>query len=131
MSWLYILTVCIMVSGSFSFFANSLVSSMYIRWLIFSCNLLSLYPAVHFLSMWLRGIIAIMNRVIVYLLGKSLLGSLFQPSFFLLLSIQQSRFSRFSRWNLWLHVIICTFWDCLLSSFAEPYHMTFCSQPRW
>ena len=27
------------------------MSSMYIRWLIFSCNLLSLYPAMHFLSL--------------------------------------------------------------------------------
>ena len=34
---------------------------MYIRWLIFSCDLLSLYPAVHFLSMWISGIMAIMN----------------------------------------------------------------------
>ena len=45
----------------FSFFANSLMSSMYIRWLIFSSDLLSLYPLVHFLSMWLNGIIAIIN----------------------------------------------------------------------
>ena len=37
------------------------MSSMYIRWLIFLCDLLNLYPAVHFLSMWLRGIEAIMN----------------------------------------------------------------------
>ena len=37
------------------------MSCMYIRWLIFSCNLLSLYPAGYFLSMWLSGIIAIMN----------------------------------------------------------------------
>ena len=34
---------------------------MYIRWFIFSCDLLSLYPAVYFLSMWLSGIMAIMN----------------------------------------------------------------------
>ena len=34
---------------------------MYIRWLIFSCDLLSLYPAVHFLSMWFSAIMAIMN----------------------------------------------------------------------
>ena len=37
------------------------MSSMYIRWLIFSFDLLSLYPAMHFLSMWLSGIMAIMN----------------------------------------------------------------------
>ena len=53
--------VLIVHSHLFSFFANSLMSSMYIKWLIFSCDLLSLYPAVHFLSMWLSGIIAIMN----------------------------------------------------------------------
>ena len=44
-----------------NFFPNSLMSSMYIRWLIFSCDLLSLYPAVHVLSMWLSSIIAIIN----------------------------------------------------------------------
>ena len=37
------------------------MSSMYIRWLIFSCDVLSFYPAVHFLSMWFSGIMAIMN----------------------------------------------------------------------
>ena len=36
--------------------------SMYIRWFIFSYDLESLYPAVHFLSIWLSGIIAIMNN---------------------------------------------------------------------
>ena len=61
MSWLHIITVCMRVSSSFSFFANSLMSSMYIRWLIFPCNLLSLDPAVHFLSMWLSSIMVIMN----------------------------------------------------------------------
>ena len=61
MSWLYILIACIRVSNSFSFFANSLMSSMYIRLWIFSCDFVGLYPAVHFLSMWLSGIIAITN----------------------------------------------------------------------
>ena len=37
------------------------MSSMYIRCLIFSCDLLGLYPAVHFLSMGFSGIMAIMN----------------------------------------------------------------------
>ena len=37
------------------------MSSMYIWRLIFSCNLWTLYPCVHFLSMWLNGIIAIIN----------------------------------------------------------------------
>ena len=41
-SWPYILTAYIRVSNSFSFLANSLMSSVYMRWLIFSCNLKSL-----------------------------------------------------------------------------------------
>ena len=61
MSWLYILTACMRVSIFFSFFANSLMSFIYIRWFIFSCDLLSLYPAAHFLRMWLSGIMAITN----------------------------------------------------------------------
>ena len=61
MSWLYILTEWMRVSSSFSFFANCFMLSMYIRLLIFSCDLLSLYQAVHFLSICLSGIIAIMN----------------------------------------------------------------------
>ena len=34
---------------------------MYIRSLIFSYDLLSVYPAAHFLRMWFSGIMAIMN----------------------------------------------------------------------
>ena len=60
-SRLYILKFCIRVSNSLTFFAKSLMSSMYIRWLIYSCDLVSLYPPVHFWSMWLSGIIAITN----------------------------------------------------------------------
>ena len=95
MSWLYILTVCIRVSSSFSFFfANSLMSSMYIKWLIFSWDLLSLYPTAHFLSMWLSGTMAIWKVTVgVHLLGKYLFGLSLQRSFFLLLSIPFSRFS--------------------------------------
>ena len=39
------------------------MSSMYIKWLIFSCDLLSWYPAVHFLSMWFSVIMAIVNSM--------------------------------------------------------------------
>ena len=67
MSWLSVLgfpslclTVCIRVSNSFSFLGSGLMSSMYIRWLVL-CDLLSFYPSVHFLGMWLNGIIAITN----------------------------------------------------------------------
>ena len=41
--------------------ANNLMSSMHIRWWIFSCDLVSLYPSVHFLNVWLSDIIAITN----------------------------------------------------------------------
>ena len=69
-------------------------------------------------------------RVIDYLLGKCLFGSLLQLRFFLLLSIPLSRFSWFCRQSLWLHVIFCTFGGSLLSRFTEPCHMPFCSQSR-
>ena len=113
----YILTViliaCIRVSSSFSFFANSLMSSMYIWWLNFSCDLLSLYPAVPFLSMWFSGIMAIMY----------------------------SKGDNAYPWKipLWIFVSAKLFppavnsilqWDSLLSSFTEPYHMPFCSLSR-
>ena len=65
----------------------------------------------------------------MHLLGKYLFGSLFQSGFFLLLLIQLSS-SWFFRWSLWFRVIFCTFWDSLLSSFAKPYHMPFCSLSR-
>ena len=57
--WLYIFNVFIRVSISFSFFTKSLMSSMFMRWLILSCDLLSFYPHVYFLSIWLSGFIAI------------------------------------------------------------------------
>ena len=56
-----IFSLPVLVSNSFLLMANSLMSSMYIRWLIFSYDLLSLYPPVHFLRMWLIDIIAITN----------------------------------------------------------------------
>ena len=61
MSWLDIPTARIRVSSSFSFLANSFILSMNIRWLIFSSDLVSFYPLVHFLIMWISGIIAIPN----------------------------------------------------------------------
>ena len=55
------LTAYIRASNSFILFlANSLMWSLYIRWLMFSCNLLNL---LHFLSMWLGGVIAITNII--------------------------------------------------------------------
>ena len=62
MSWLYILITCIRVSSYLPFLANSLMSFLYSWSLVFSFDLVSLYPAIHFLSMWLSGIIAIINN---------------------------------------------------------------------
>ena len=124
-SWLYILTACMRVSSSFSFFANSLMSSMYIRWLILSCDLLSLYPAAHFPSLWFNGIMAIMNRKGESASpSKSLFGSLFQLSFFLLLSFPLSSFSCFFRWSLWLETVCCTaLWNNIICFFVvNPGH---------
>ena len=65
--------------------------------------------------------------MIEHFLGKYIFGSLLQLIFFILLPIALSRFSYFWRWSLCFHVIFCTFWGCLLSSYAEPYPMPFCS----
>ena len=51
-SSLYILTACNRASITFSFLIHNLMSSMNIRWSIVSCNSWSLYPPVHFLSIW-------------------------------------------------------------------------------
>ena len=63
----YIITVCphCLFSGFhflFSFLANTLMSSMYIKSLIFSCDLWRLYTTLHFQSMWLSETIAITNN---------------------------------------------------------------------
>ena len=58
----YILSLSILVFQIlFHFFANNLMSSLYSRRLLSFCYSVSLYPFVHFLSMWLSGIIAITN----------------------------------------------------------------------
>ena len=127
----YIITACIWVSSSFSFFENILMSSMYIRWLIFSCDLLSLYPAVHFLSMWLSGIIATINcngdsaspwNIPVWIFASAKLLVLAVNSTFQVFMVFSMKFITSSD--------ICTFCGSLLSSFAGLYHMPFCSQSR-
>ena len=62
LSCLYVLAVYIRVSNSFSILGNSLMSFMNIKWFIFFCDLLSLYPAAHFLKIWLSHIIAIIDN---------------------------------------------------------------------
>ena len=59
-SWLYILTACIGVSNSFPFLQIWCRPCIWGGW-FFSCDIWSLYPPVHFLSIWFSGIIAITN----------------------------------------------------------------------
>ena len=63
MSWQYILTACIRVSSSLVIFLLRVWCHPCTLgdWYFFSCGLLSLYPAVHFVSMWLNDIMAIRN----------------------------------------------------------------------
>ena len=60
-SSLYILSSWMMLSNSFLLVANSLMPSMYIRWLDCSYVFTSLFLTVHFLIMWLSRIFAITN----------------------------------------------------------------------
>ena len=96
----------------------------------FSCNLLILYPVVHFLKMWLNSIIAITKkRWIAHLSGICLSESSALLSFFLLLLITLSRFPWSSR-TVWLRMAFYTFWDSVISSFERPYCKPFFSQSR-
>ena len=66
------------------FSENSLMSSMYISWLIFSSDLPSLYPPVYFLSIRLIGVLAIkIIMLIAHLSGIYLFGTPQQLIFFL------------------------------------------------
>ena len=121
MPWLYIVTARIREANSFLVFAIRLMSSMYIRWLIFSCDLLSLYPLVHFPSKCLSGIIAILNgnwdstspwKIPLWIFASAKIlpyDVYFILQIFLVFSI---RFNTSSD--------ICIFWGSLLSSFARP-----------
>ena len=128
MTWLYILTACMRVSSSFSFFANSLMSSIYIRWLIFSCDLLSLYPAVHFLSIWLSGIMAIMNskddraspwKIPLWIFASA---NLLPPAVNSILQVFMVLSMKFMTSSDILYILR----QCII----QPYHMPFCSQSR-
>ena len=122
MSWLYILTARIRVSSSFSFFANSLMSSMN----IFSCDLLSAYPAVHFLSMWLSDIMVTMSSN-----GDS--ASLWNIPLWIFASVKLLPSTVNSTLQVFMvfSVKFMTSSDILyiLKQFIiqEPYYMTFCS----
>ena len=120
MSWLYILTACMRVCSSFSFFANNLISSMYIRWLIFSCDLLRLYPTPHFLSMWFSGIMAIMNskgdsaspwKMPLWIFVSAMLLPPVVSSSLQVFMVSSMKFMT--------SCDICTFWDSVVSSFVD------------
>ena len=110
---------CIRVSKSFSFLVNSLMS-MYIRWFIFSYNLWSFYPPVHFPSTLLSDTIAITNN-------DSDSASLWKTPLRIFGSVKlfpSALFSMFFfRKTLWLRRISCKFWWSPLSSFVELYHL--------
>ena len=92
------------------------MSSMYIRWLIFSCDLLSLYPAVHFSGfVWLSGIIVIVNS------NSDSAAPWNIPSLDLRFSQAFSSCCQFH--FLGFHGFLYKVWLNLLSSFTEPYHV--------
>ena len=114
-----------------TFFANSLMSSMYIRWLIFSRDLLSLYPAVYFLNMWFSGIMAVMNskrdsaspwKIPLWIFVSAKLLPRAVSSTLQVCMVFSMKFD-----FMWYFVHFETVY---LSSFVEPYHMPFCSQSR-
>ena len=58
----YIVTVNpVLGYNFFLYFANSLMSSMNIRWLVIFCDSWYVYPPVNFQSIWFSGVIAIIN----------------------------------------------------------------------
>ena len=93
---LYVLTARIRVFNSFSFFANSLMSSVYIKWLIFSYDLWSWYPPVHYPKCVIFSSIAISNsNGDIASPWKILLWIWTSVKLFLLLSVRLSSFSCF------------------------------------
>ena len=73
-SSLYILTACIRVSNSSSFLANSLISSMYIRWMIFFLRFMKFVLPVHFQNMWLTSSLLQIVMVMAHLTERLLPG---------------------------------------------------------
>ena len=124
MSWLYILTARIRVYNSFSLLANSLISPIHIRWLIFSYDLLNLYLAAHFLSMWLRDIIGITNCSGDCAFHWNIPIWIFTLAMLFLPAINSTR-----QVFMVFRLISCTFWGSLSSSSMGQY-MPFCCQSR-
>ena len=114
----------------FSMPTSIIISSIYFRWLIFSCDLLSLYPAVHFPCMSSSSIIAITNSngdsatpwyipLLIFASAKH-----FPP-------VVNSTFLVFIVFSTKLMDLVSgSIWGSLLSSISGPYHMLFYSQSR-
>ena len=131
-SRLNILIVCIRVSYSFSFLTSSLMSSLYVRWVIFFLRVCKFITPVHFLSMGLSGIIAITSSY-----GESqspwqiplwifYCSKVFPPA------IKSTRqLFRVSMMSLMSLSNFCAFLDSLLSNFGGSYHwISFSQSPR-
>ena len=102
MSWQYILTACIRVSTSFSFLANSLMSSMYIsEWSFPAIYLVCIWLCISRVCGWVASSLLQIAIVIAHLPARHLSGYSLQLSFSLLLSIPLSIFSCL----LWLRLI--------------------------
>ena len=99
---------------------------MYIKWLVFSCDLLSLYSAVHFLRMWLSGIMAITKN-------NSDSGYPWNMPLWIFTSAKLSPFAVNSTLQVsMVFSINCTIWsgilyilDSVVSSFGGPYRKPF------
>ena len=97
-------------------------------WLIFYCDLLSLYPPVNFLSLWLSGFITITNSN-----GDSASSWNIPPWIFssakLLPPAVNYTLQVFTVFLIkFMTLKTCTLWGSLLSSLVGPYHMPVYSQ---
>ena len=118
-SWLYNLICCIRLSNSFSFLTKSLMPLMYIKWLFIYCDLLALYPAVHFLKKWSSGIMVITDSN----------GDSASPWNMPLWNPTHQVYMVFSiNFMSWLGILYI--FDSVLSSFGGPYRKIFIVNPR-
>ena len=103
------------------------MSPVCFRQLVFSFDLVSLYPPVLFLSSITFPMSSLLLQIAMvksHLPGIKLSGFLIHVNFFPLLSIPLSSFSWISWWSFWNFRISFTY----LTVFWGPYHMPFCRQ---
>ena len=115
--------------ASIAHFSNFhfLMSSIYLRWLIFPCDFVNLYPQCTFyVCTWVVSLLLQIVMTKLHLPGSCLSGFSLQLKFFLPLLISLSCFSWLQEWILWFCQIFSTFSNNLLFHFARPYHWLFC-----